>query len=138
MLRLAVGEGLSQPNGLAFTAEESKLYIGDSQERLIWRYDVHAGLTLGHRTLFLDQSGDDRRGAPDGMKVDTEGRLWTTGAGGISVHTAAGECLGVFEMEEHAQNLAFGGDSFSTLFMTAATSIYSIQTAARGISSGSQ
>ncbi len=137
-LHLAAGQGFSQPNGLAFTPDESALYIGDSQERKIWRYDVAADLSLGDRTLFLDQTGDDRRGAPDGMKVDTDGRLWTTGAGGVSVHTAAGEYLGVFEMDEHAANITFGGDDFSTLYMTAATSVYSIQTAVRGIVPGSR
>lgn len=137
-LQRVVGEGFSQPNGLAFTPEESALYIGDSQERLIWRYDVNDDLTLGSRTLFLDQSGDARPGAPDGMKVDAEGRLWTTGAGGVSVHAASGEYLGVFEMQEHAANLTFGGDGFSTLFMTAATSVYRIQTAVTGIAPGSR
>jgi gluconolactonase len=137
-LSLVVGEGFSQPNGLAFTPDESALYIGDSQERKIWRYEVNHDLTLGERMLFLDQSGDPRRGAPDGMKVDTDGRLWTTGAGGVSVHTASGDYLGVFEMEEHAANLTFGGDDFSTLFMTAGTSLYSIQTTVRGIVPGSR
>ncbi|PZC46839.1 MAG: gluconolactonase [Chloroflexi bacterium] len=72
------------------------------------------------------------------MKVDTEGRLWTTGAGGISVHTALGEYLGVFELDEHAANLTFGGDGFSSLFMTAGTSVYRIETTARGIVPGSR
>jgi len=137
-LSLVVGEEFSQPNGLAFTPEESALYVGDSQERKIWAYKVNDDLTLGERMLFLDQSGDARRGAPDGMKVDTDGRLWTTGAGGVSVHTASGEYLGVFEMDEHAANLTFGGDDFSTLFMTAGTSVYSIQTAVRGVVPGSR
>ena len=137
-LHLIAAEGFSQPNGLAFTPDESALYIGDSQASLIWRYEVNADLSLSERMLFLDQSEDERRGAPDGMKVDSEGRLWTTGAGGVSVHTAAGEYLGVFEMAEHAANLTFGGDDFSTLYTTAATSVYSIPTAVRGIVPGSR
>ena len=137
-LHLVVAEGFSQPNGLAFTPDESQIYVGDSQERLIWRYDVHADLSVGERTLFLDQRGDTRRGAPDGMKVDSEGRLWTTGAGGVSVHSAGGQYLGVFESDEHAANLTFGGEGFSTLFLTAGTSIFSVATAARGLVPGSQ
>jgi len=136
-LHLVVSEGFTQPNGLAFTPDQTALYIGDSHERKIWRYAVNDDLTLGERVLFLDQTGDERRGAPDGMKVDTDGRLWTTGAGGVSVHAASGEYLGVFEMDEHAANLTFGGDGFSTLFMTAATSLYSIETKVRGIVPGS-
>ena len=136
-LHLVVKEGFSQPNGLAFSPDETVLYIGDSQERRIWRYEVMTDLSLGERALFLDQAGDPRRGAPDGMKVDTEGRLWTTGAGGVSVHTAAGAYLGVFELDEHAANITFGGANFSTLFMTAGTSVYSIETIATGIVPGS-
>lgn len=131
-----VAEGFAQPNGLAFSPDESMLYIGDSQDRVIWRYPVNGELTLGDRTLFVDQREDQRRGAPDGMKVDTDGRLWTTGAGGVSVHTADGRDLGVFEMDEHAANIAFGGQRYSTLFLTAGTSVYSIETAVTGIGAG--
>ena len=137
-LNLLAPDGFSQPNGLAFSPDESALYIGDSQERLIWRYAVNADLTLGGRTLFVDQTGDTRRGAPDGMKVDMDGRLWATGAGGVSVYSAEGEYLGVLEMSEHAANLTFGGDDFSTLFMTAGTSLFSIETTVRGIAPGSR
>ncbi len=137
-LHLVVSEGFSQPNGLAFNPDESQLYIGDSHERLIWRYEVNSDLSLGERVLFLDQTGDERRGAPDGMKVDSDGRLWTTGAGGVSAHAADGTYLGVFEMDEHAANLTFGGDDFRTLYMTAMTGLYSIETNVRGIVPGSR
>ena len=137
-LHLVVATGFTQPNGLAFSPHEKTLYIGDSEERLIWAYDVADNLSLWNRSLFVDQRDDPRRGAPDGMKVDGEGRLWTTGAGGVSVHTAAGEYLGVFELDEHAANLTFGGENFSTLFMTAGTSVYAIETNVRGVVPGSR
>lgn len=137
-LHLVVSDGFEQPNGLAFSPDESVLYIGDSQARVIYSYVVGGDLSLGDRTLFLDQRPDPRVGAPDGMKVDTEGRLWTTGAGGVSAHTAAGEYLGVFEMGEHAANITFGGEGFSTLFLTAGTSVYSVETAVTGVVPGSR
>ncbi len=137
-VKLVVGEGFTQPNGLAFSPDESVLYIGDSNDRLIYRYPVNADLSLGERTLFVDQRGDARRGSPDGMKVDADGRLWTTGAGGVSVHAADGTYLGVFEMDEHAANIGFGGDGFSTLYLTAGTSLFSVQTAVRGLGPGSR
>lgn len=137
-LHVVVTEGFAQPNGLAFTPDESALYIGDSQDRVIWRYDVNPDLSLGERVLFADQRGDPRRGAPDGMKVDEGGRLWTTGAGGVSVYTVDGNHLGVFEMDEHAANIAFGGPEFSTLFLTAGTSVYRVETAVRGLVPGSR
>ena len=77
-------------------------------------------------------------GAPDGMKLDEDGRLWTTGAGGVWVVEPDGHRLGLFELEEHAANLTFGGPEFSTLYLTAATSVYSVETAVRGIGPGSR
>ena len=136
-LHLLDEDGFSQPNGLAFSPDEARLYVGDSKDKVIWRYEVNRDLSLGARVLFVDQRDDRRIGIPDGMKVDTDGRLWTTGTGGVSVHSAAGEYLGVFEMAEHAANLTFGGDDFSTLFLTAQTSVYSVTTAVRGIAPGS-
>jgi len=135
---LVVEEGFSQPNGLAFSPDESVLYIGDSGERLIWRYEVAADLSLSDRSLFVDQSKDPRAGIPDGMKVDTEGRLWTTGAGGVSVHKPDGQYLGVFELETHAANITFGGSSFSTLFLCAGPNVFSVETAVTGLAPGSR
>lgn len=136
VLHLADGRGFLQPNGLTFSPDETVLYINDSRERVIWRYQVHRDLSLGARTLFVDQRTDPRSGNPDGMKVDTEGRLWTTGAGGVSVHTATGEYLGVFELAEHAANITFGDEGFSTLFLTARSSVYRIRTTVCGIAPG--
>ena len=127
-----------QPNGLAFSPDEAVLYVGDSQDRVIRRFEVADDGSLSGGELFADMRDDDRSGVPDGMKVDEEGRLWTTGAGGVWVLDPDGRRLGVFEMEEHAANLAFGGPAFSTLYLTAATSVYSVETAVRGIAPGSR
>ncbi len=128
----------TQPNGLAFSPDESQLYIGDSVDGIIRRYDVTSDSTLTAGLLFADQSGDERRGNPDGMKLDEDGRLWTTGAGGVSVYEPDGHCLGQVETEEHAANLTFGGADFSTLFLAAGTSVYSVETAVRGVVPGSR
>jgi len=126
------------PNGLALSPDESVLYVGDSRAKIIRRYQVADDGSLHDEVLFADQRDDARFGAPDGMKVDEEGRLWTTGAGGVSVYTPNGDKLGDFEMAEHAANIAFGGADFTTLFLTARTSLYSVETAVRGIAPGSR
>ncbi|MDA0365316.1 MAG: SMP-30/gluconolactonase/LRE family protein [Chloroflexi bacterium] len=131
-------QDFTQPNGLAFSPDESVLYIGDSQDRIIRRYTVQPDGSLRGGDVFVDMSGDERPGVPDGMKVDEDGRLWTTGAGGVWVITAEGKPLGVFECDEHAANIAFGGAKFSTLFLTAQTSVYSVETKVRGIGPGSR
>ncbi|MEX2228458.1 MAG: SMP-30/gluconolactonase/LRE family protein [Dehalococcoidia bacterium] len=133
-----VWQDFTQPNGLAFSPDESLLYIGDSQDRVIRRFEVKPDGSLRGGEVFVDMSADERRGVPDGMKVDEDGRLWTTGAGGVWVVSASGKRLGVFECEEHAANIAFGGAKFATLFLTAGTSVYSVETKVRGIATGSR
>ena len=128
----------NKPNGLAFSPDESILYVADSGARKIYRYPMLSDGNLGDRDLFVDMSDDERFGVPDGMKVDEDGRLWTTGAGGVWVIEPDGTVLGQFETEEHAANIAFGGPDFSTLYLTAQTSVYAVETAVRGIAPGSR
>jgi sugar lactone lactonase YvrE len=129
-------DGFTQPNGLVFSPDESLLYVGDSQERFINRYTVQPDGSLAGETLFVDMRGAEGRGAPDGMRVDEAGRLWTTGTGGVWVIEPDGTVLGQFETNEHAANLCFGGDGWSTLFLCTRTSMSSIRTRVRGIAPG--
>ncbi|MDA0350932.1 MAG: SMP-30/gluconolactonase/LRE family protein [Chloroflexi bacterium] len=126
-------DDFNQPNGLAFTPDESVLYIGDSGDKTIRRFDVAADGSISGGELFVDMRPVDLVGVPDGMKVDADGRLWTTGAGGVWVIEADGTVLGTFETAEHAANLTFGGPNFSSLFLTAQTSVYRVETNVRGI-----
>ncbi len=129
----------SQPNGLAFSPDESFLYIGDSQELVVRRFRVLPAGTLEDGTLFVDMRGHGRSGPPDGMKVDEDGRLWSTGPGGVWVVEPDGRLLGILAIPaEYPANLTFGGPDFSTLFLTAHTSVYRIETAVRGIAPGSR
>lgn len=123
----------TQPNGLVFSPDESILYVGDSQDRIIRRYRVNDDGTLADETLFVDMRGDQRRGAPDGMRVDADGRLWSTGAGGVWVVEPDGTVLGQVETESHAANLRFGGADRTTLYLCANTELRSIDTHVRGI-----
>jgi gluconolactonase len=133
-----VDDSFSQPNGLCFSPDESVLYVGDSEEKIIRRFNVESDGSLRGGEVFVDMRADERPGVPDGMKVDVDGRLWTTGAGGVWVVAPDGTKLGDFECEEHAANIAFGGTDFSTLYLTARTSVYSVETAVRGIAPGSR
>ena len=99
----------TQPNGLCFSPDESMLYVIDSPEKAIYRYAVQPDGGLSDEMLFVDMRDDPRPGAPDGMKVDVDGRLWTTGAGGVWVIEPDGTILGQFITSQHAANLAFGG-----------------------------
>jgi len=112
------------PNGLAFSPDEKLLYINDSVRRHIRAFQVDpvwdSGLlNLGSDRVFCDLSGDQRPGAPDGMKVDTEGNVYCTGPGGIWIMDCTGKPLGiVLTGDKHVTNLCFGGEDWKTLFLT--------------------
>ena len=76
----------------------------------------------------------DAEGVPDGMKVDVQGNVFCTGAGGIWVVAPSGEVLGVIEVPETPANLAWGGPDLKTLYITARTGLYRVQTQTGGAS----
>ncbi len=72
-------------------------------------------------------------GAPDGMKVDEEGRVYCTGAGGVWVFDSNGRHLGTIVTPEKPSNCAWGGDDWRILYVTANSSIYTIRVCAAGV-----
>lgn len=122
-----------RPNGLVFSPDEAHLYIADSSARKHVRvHPMRADGTLGEGRLFAEPRGD-APGAPDGMKVDVAGRLFTTGAGGVWIYTPSGEHLGTLLPPEGPANCAFGEADGRTLFMTARTGLYRIRLEVEGI-----
>ena len=122
-----------RPNGLVFSPDESVLYIGDSGgPRDVWAFDVAPDGSLTNSRQFVDMSAHPVANNPDGMKCDAEGRLWSTGPGGIWVVEPDGTVLGVIVTPARPSNLAWGGSAWSTLFVTAQTAVYRIATAVRG------
>jgi gluconolactonase len=131
-----VERGIGGPNGLALAPDESLLYVGDSDINLLRRYRVAPDGILSDPETILEMGADRARGPFDGMKVDEDGRLWTTGPGGVWVVEADGTVLGCLVIPEQPANLAFGGADFATLYATARTSVYSVETRVRGIAPG--
>lgn len=70
-----------RPNGIVFSPDETKLYINDSQRRHIRVFEVEPDGTLGNGRVFAKLESSGERGAPDGMEVDVEGNLYSTGPG---------------------------------------------------------
>ena len=117
------------PNGLAFSPDESILYINDTRRGHIRSFAVQPNGTLALATdqVFHDLTGE-RPGIPDGMKVDVEGNVYCGGSGGIWVMDAGGNHLGTIAHGEPATtNMAWGGDDWRTLFFTTRDSLGSIQ-----------
>ena len=108
------------PNGLAFSPDESVLYIDDFRRGHIRAFDMAPNGTLAKQTdrVFVDLTGPEP-GGPDGMKVDIAGNVYCGGAGGIYIMDSKGKKLGrIIHGRPETTNIAFGGDDWKTLYFT--------------------
>lgn len=126
--------GFEYPNGLAFSPDESVLYVSNTRPgQYIIAYDLDAdGAVRGVRHFADMPSDSDTNGVPDGMKVDAEGRVYCTGPGGCWVFDQGGAPMGVIRLPEYPANCAWGGSDGRTMFFTANTSVYSARMRTRG------
>jgi gluconolactonase len=126
---------LTFPNGLAFSPDEKKLYIAqsDPKQAVIMVYDVELDGTLGKGKIFFDANSlvPGRKGLPDGMKVDQHGNLFATGPGGILILSPEGKHLGTINTGEPTGNCAWGDDG-STLYITANHTLARVHTLTKG------
>ena len=123
---------LSQPNGLAFSPDGKRLYVDDSERRNILVFDFTSERGLKNSRIFADEPGGKGEGVPDGMKIDQAGNIYVTGPQGIWVWNPEGRHLGTVVLPEQPANLAWGDAGYSTLYITATTSVYRLKTKAQG------
>ncbi len=119
---------LSRPNGLAFSPDESVLYVSDTGDaHNITAFDVVGGVALHNpRVLAVVEPR-----APDGFRVDETGHIFTSAGDGIHILTPQGRRIGRIPVPEVTSNCAFGGPDGTDLFITATTSLYRIATRTR-------
>ncbi len=125
------------PNGLAFSPDEKILYVGQSNgdKPIIIAYPVKSDGALGKGKLFFDVTSLNKqglKGAPDGMKVDKKGNVFSTGGGGIMIIDPSGKLLGRIETGQPTANCAWGDDG-STLYITANNYLLRIRTKTKGV-----
>jgi gluconolactonase len=123
------------PNGLAFSPDESVLYINDSRRGHIRAFDLMPNGMLAKQTdrVFADLRGDEP-GVPDGMKVDTEGNVYCGGAGGIWIMDPKGKKLGrIVHGAPATTNVGFGGDEWKVLYFTTRNSLGAVNVKIPGI-----
>ncbi|HEX2215933.1 MAG TPA: SMP-30/gluconolactonase/LRE family protein [Xanthobacteraceae bacterium] len=134
-------EGINRPNGLAFSPDESKLYIVEAgvTPRVIRVYDVvENGTKLSNGRPFITaQAGE----TPDGLKVDVDGNLWCgwgmgEGHDGVVIFDAEGKRIGRIVLPERCANLCFGGVKRNRLFMASSHSVYSLYVNTQGVKGG--
>ena len=126
---------LIRPNGVALSPDQKTLYVAQSDEKAyILAYPINHDGSLGKGKLFFDASYLNKQGlqgAPDGLKVDYQGNIFTTGPGGVLILSPKGKLLGRIETGAATANLAWGEDG-STLFITADMFLFRIKTKTKG------
>jgi len=143
-----------RPNGLVLSPDESQLYINDScspgdktptgkecvasgSQGLLKVYDIEEDGSLSKGKVFAHTIDSTKEGVPDGMKVDSQGNVYTTGPGGIWVFDPRGRLLGRINMPEVPANCGWGPvkwpmllsqtDDGQPLYVTARTSLYRVR-----------
>jgi gluconolactonase len=122
------------PNGLAFSLDESLLYIADSGAtrykdgpRHIRSFQVRGGTLKGGEVFATCEAG-----VFDGIRLDAQGRLWCSTAEGVHVYDPDGTLLGKILVPEEVSNLTFGGSKRNRLYITASSSLYTVLLASSG------
>ena len=127
-------DDFNKPNGLCFSVDESVLFINDTEELSIRRFDVAADGSLSGGGLVFQMPGpmEYSAGVPDGMKLDAAGNLWCTGPGGVWVVTPDGEHLGTLKSDAVVGNIAWGDDDFHTLYLCTSDTVHTVRTKVAG------
>jgi gluconolactonase len=114
---------LSLPNGICFSPDETKLYVNDSQKRIIYVWDVVNDSAIANKNVFATITPD---GYADGMKTDNEGNLFCTGPLGVWVFSPEGKILDTILVPGQTSNCNWGDKEKKILFVTAGNNIYKI------------
>jgi gluconolactonase len=128
-------DDMVRPNGLAFSPDESILYVADSRRRHVRAYDMLPNGTIAKETsrLFVDLNAAEP-GVPDGIKIDTAGNMYSGGAGGLFIIDPKGKKLGrIVHGQPATTNVAFGGDDWKTLYFTTRSTLFSVGVKVPGI-----
>jgi len=132
----AVITNMNCPNGLAFSLDESRLYVSETgrmfsdDPKNLRVYEMSQdGRTNGQGTVFHTVDV----GASDGFRLDEDGNIWTSSGDGVQCISPDGRLLGKIFVPERVSNVCFGGRAKQQLFITASTSIYSIKLNRQGV-----
>jgi gluconolactonase len=131
----AVITGMSRPNGIAFSLDESKLYVADTGR-------THQGVKEADMMVFeMNKRGRPTRGKAfanctnglfDGFRLDTDGRIWTSAADGVHCYDPDGTLIGRIKVPEVVANVAWGGNKRNVLYICGTTSLYAVRLMVNG------
>jgi gluconolactonase len=113
-------DGFDKPNGLAFSPDESVLYVGDNgAQRALLAFDVRDGRRLGEPRTIAELPPEH----PDGIEVDRQGRVYVSAPDAVRIYASTGELLDELVVPG-AVNFTFGGRDGNVLFITADAAIW--------------
>ncbi len=135
-----VADDFFKPNGLAFSPDESILYIADTGVTHDTNGPKHIrsmrvssdGKQLDGGTVFAECT----EGVFDGFRCDSAGRLWSSAADGVHCYSADGTLIGKVRIPEIVSNVTFGGAKRNRLFICGTTSLYSVYLTVNGCAPG--
>jgi len=128
---VAMVDDFTRPNGLCFSPDEALLYVANSDPAapVVRRFEVREDNTLAGGEVFVEID----RGVPDGIRVDRDGRLYSTAADGVGVFAPDGRRIGTIRTPQTAANCTFGGPDGRTLFITARTEVCAVRLNVTGV-----
>lgn len=128
-----ISDELKFPNGIALSPDESRLYVTNSEagRKLLVFFERLDEGRFGKMSVLADMSDFPGDGAPDGLKVDAGGNIFTTGPDGVHVFAPDGTLLGTIHTEVRTANCAWGDDG-SSLYITGHMFLLRVRTLTRG------
>jgi gluconolactonase len=124
-----VADDFVRPNGLAFSLDESRLYVADTRARHVRVFDVRDDGSLAGGRVFAEGTESDNF---DGIRLDNTGRVWTAAGKAVLCYDPDGTLIGRLRLPEFTANLVFGGPKRNRMFITASTSLYSLMSNVTG------
>lgn len=124
-----VADDFERPNGLAFSADESTLYVVDTRREHLRSFNVVDGRRLTGGQVLADCSA----GSFDGIRLDETGRIWAAAHDGLHFFHPGGDLLGKLRIPQVVSNLCFGGPRFNHLFITATSTLYTFRVNVNGL-----
>lgn len=123
---IIVADDLMQPNGIAGTPDGKYLYVADIRGRKTYRYSIQKDGTIADKQAVIDQGSD-------GMTLDSQGNIYLTGRGGVSIYNSSGKKIGqIATPNNKSANVCFGGVNRDQLFIAATESIYIVPMKVKG------
>jgi gluconolactonase len=130
-----IDDKLDRPNGIALSPDEATLYVSDSATNTVWAYTLTVDGSARDKRLLADLALEGARFPVDGLRVDSEGRVFATCPAGVCVIAPDGSRIATLELPIRASNVGWGGPDLSDLYITSDSEVWKVSTRAKGIGS---